>query len=357
MTTSTQGWGERAAGRDLAGAAVLGEDYRSRLSEVGVVSVTLLLPSDSPRILGEDPQHVRLLAELDTVPPPLVAHRWSMRVVDGMHRLRAATLRGEGTVQVRFFDGDDHEAFVIAVRENTTHGLPLSADDRARAAGRIVRSYPHWSDRAISRIVGLSARVVRDIRRAASPEGAQPAVRLGQDGRVRPLDSSAGRTRAAELIMKEPSASLRRIAQQAGISPGTVQDVRDRLRRGEGPLPSSARPMKTRPEPEPQSQRKPESPPLRSVPSKPGYGWRRASPLGALINDPSFRSVERGRILLRLLSAGTLLAASGEDLLDAVPEHCVGLVSQAAKANAAAWMAFATDLERRTTRSKARAKG
>ncbi|MBE3008759.1 ParB N-terminal domain-containing protein [Microbispora sp. NEAU-D428] len=354
-----------ASGETRSGDEELSEEYRPRLSAIQIVSISSLLPADSPRSIGEDFQHVRLLSGLDTVLPPIIVHRPSMRIVDGMHRLRAAVLRGEETIRVRFFDGDERDAFVIAVRENTAHGLPLAMRDRTAAAERIVRSHPYWSDRVIARIAGLSARTVSDIRRAALPGDVQPAARVGQDGRVRPLDSSAGRIRAAELIAERPQASLRQIAKEAGISPGTVRDVRDRLSRGEDPLPISLRPADRRPGPESRNQPAAVGVRLRSVPSRPGPasprgpepGRSQMSLLNILIKDPSLRSGERGRSLLRLLSATASIRPEWDRLLDAVPEHCVGMVCRMAREGAAAWAEFADDLERRSVRYGARAEG
>ncbi|WP_436757350.1 ParB N-terminal domain-containing protein [Streptosporangium sp. V21-05] len=336
------------------------EDYRSRLSEAETVPVRSLLSADTPRSMGEDLQHIRLLSSLETMLPPVIVHRPTMRVVDGMHRLRVAMLRGDKNIRVRFFDGDESDAFVIAVRENIAHGLPLSAADRSAAADRIVRSHPHWSDRMVGKVAGLSARTVSNIRRSAFSGSAQPASRLGKDGRVRPLDSSAGRIRAAELMAKEPHASLRRIAKQAGISPGTVRDVRDRLKRGEGPLPNSSRSADARPDATPRKQPAPSGVPLPPLPEiasgarppGPGRDRRRASPLHILVKDPALRSGERGRLLLRVLSVNAALTPDRERLIDAVPEHCVDLVCQAVKENAAAWAEFARKLERRAANLK-----
>ncbi|WP_308249670.1 ParB/RepB/Spo0J family partition protein [Sphaerisporangium fuscum] len=290
--------------------------------------------------------------------PPVIVHRPSMRVVDGMHRLRAAVLRGEDTIRVRFFEGDERDAFVIAVTENTAHGLPLSASDRAGAVERIVRSHPRWSDRVIARITGLSARTVGQIRHATLPTDGRPEVRLGSDGRVRPLDSSAGRIRAAELISSTPHVPLREIARQAGISPGTVRDVRKRLERGEHPLPSSLRSGDRSPAPTSRSRPNaaggsPHKVTAHLAPTTappPELDRRRASALDSLIKDPSLRSAEPGRLLLRMLSATATLTTSREQLMHGIPEHCVGRVYQAAKESAALWAEFADDLERRTAR-------
>ena len=200
-----------------------------------------VLPADSPRLQGEDIEHIRSLVEITDELPPILVHRTTMRVIDGMHRLKAAILRGDRTIDAVFFDGDDAEAFVTAVKANVQHGLPLSLSDRKAAAARIVRSSPHWSDRAIAEVSGLSAKTVGAIR--CDSVAALPEVhhRIGRDGRARPLSTVDGRRLASELITLNPESSSREIARQAGISPSTVRDVRDRLRRGQDPVPTRRR--------------------------------------------------------------------------------------------------------------------
>ncbi|MGW7427313.1 hypothetical protein ACWGJB_46465 [Streptomyces sp. NPDC054813] len=273
--------------------------------------------------------------------PPIIVHRPTMRVVDGTHRLMAARLRGEPEVKVRFFDGDERDAFVIAVRENTGHGLPLSASDRAAAAARIVRTHPHWSDPAIALAAGLSARTVSDIRRASLGESEQPAVRLGRDGRVRPLNSAEGRIRASQLIREMPGASLRAIAQRADVSPGTVRDVRDRMSRGEDPVPKSLRDSVARQGDSAEAR----SARVRRLAEKRDPVDEQVL-LRSLMKDPSLRLTERGRFLLRLLGAQVLPDSRWTELRDAVPEHGAKVISQLARKCAIAWTEFADDLEK-----------
>src|SRR5436190_22914423 len=97
------------------------------------IPIGSLLPADSPRLEGERIDHVRALADATVDLPPILVHRPSMRVIDGMHRLRAAQLRGEETVEVQFFDGGEDLVFVAAVQANISHGLPLSLADRQAA--------------------------------------------------------------------------------------------------------------------------------------------------------------------------------------------------------------------------------
>lgn len=42
------------------------------------------------------------------------------------------------------------------MQHNTHHGLPLTRADRKAAAQRILDIHPHWSDRAIAKVTGLS---------------------------------------------------------------------------------------------------------------------------------------------------------------------------------------------------------
>ncbi|MBZ9641723.1 ParB/RepB/Spo0J family partition protein, partial [Streptomyces sp. PSKA30] len=130
--------------------------------EVEIGSLSL---SGSPRLGGERPEHIQLLAAAQKPLPPITVHRPTMRVIDGYHRLKAARLRGERTIAARFFDGDEAAAFVLAVKLNVTHGLPLALADRKRAAERIVVSHPQWSDRRVASVTGIAPGTVGEIRR------------------------------------------------------------------------------------------------------------------------------------------------------------------------------------------------
>ncbi|MDX3191568.1 ParB/RepB/Spo0J family partition protein [Streptomyces sp. MN03-5084-2B] len=330
-------------------------DWNPRLSAVEIVPLASLLPGESPRAAGENAEHAKLLASAESVLPPITVHRATRRVIDGRHRLAAAVVRGDDVIRVRFFDGDERDAFVLSVRENTAHGLPLSSRDRAAAADRILRTHPSWSDRAIAEIAGLSAKTVAGLRRALAGE-AQPAARLGRDGKVRPLSTAAGRARARRLLEEMPGASLRSIAELAGISPGTVRDVRNRMLRGEGPVPGgAARPAKAA---EPNGEGSPErgarpwaaEPAVAPAPPEVPAARRGDSPvpaLDALMNDPSLKFSEQGRFLLRLLSANARAVQHRVELTEVVPAHCLPLIGEVARAYAKAWLRLADEFERK----------
>ncbi|GHG48159.1 ParB/RepB/Spo0J family partition protein [Streptomyces griseocarneus] len=327
--------------------------------QIALLSPDALLPADSPRVAGEDLRHVQKLAALDVPLPAIVVHRTTLRVVDGMHRLRAARLRGDERIAVRFFDGSPDDAFVYAVRANILHGLPLTQADRSAAAERIIRSHPHWSDRLIASATGLAASTVAAVRRRSADTGRQPPARTGRDGRVRPLNAAEGRRRAGALIAARPQASLREIAGMAGIAVGTARDVRLRLLQGLDPVPKKLR--------DAESRGTDAEPPARAVAAaaKAANTTQRAGgpgPVAAaaaaavstepllrtLRSDPSLRFTEGGRALLNLLSAHGMGTERWRRLVDAVPAHRRAAVAQAARHSAEAWLRFASELDRRS---------
>lgn len=308
---------------------------------IAQVEVDALAAADSPRISGENPEHVAALAATDAELPPIIVHRPTMRVIDGLHRLRVAKVRGQRRIAVRFFDGDEADAFVLAVRSNVMHGLPLSLADRKRAVERIVGSHPQWSDRMVAAATGTAAGTVADIRRRIAGERAAGDVRIGQDGRVRPINGNEGRRLACELITQDPSLSLRQIARAAGISPETARDVRNRLSRGEDPLLRRNRKERA------------------NHGGRAGLAGRlgatigsapardRAAVLERLRVDPALRFTETGRNLLRLLNIHTVRAEEWTKMIDNVPPHCNGLIADLARECAETWAEFAVRVEQK----------
>jgi ParB-like chromosome segregation protein Spo0J len=303
--------------------------------DIQKVPIRLLQPADSPRLSGEDQEHIRVLAESDADFPPILVHRSSMRIIDGMHRLAAARLRGQDRVDVEFFDGTDEAAFVLAVQANIAHGRPLTFADREAAAVRIIGSHPHWSDRAISAVTGLGARTVASVRRRTGMADADSGSRVGRDGRTRPLNGAEGRRIASVLIQQRPDVSLRAVARAAGISPTTARDVRERLRRGDDPVPAGSQRVPGRRTDGGPTDR----PVMRNT----------ASVLQNLKADPSLRFTESGRWLLRWLFRHTVGPEEWLHYADAVPPHCAYTVAALARTWAAEWTEFARRVEQHTS--------
>ncbi|MDH6709343.1 hypothetical protein P3T27_006089 [Kitasatospora sp. MAA19] len=310
------------------------------------VEISLLSTVDSPRTSGEDPDHVEALSAVQSPLPPILVHRPTMRVIDGLHRVRAAELRGQDRVAVSFFEGNEADAFVLAVESNTKHGLPLSKADRKRAAARIITSHPQWSDRMIASVTGIAPGTVADMRKGLPGASAAEESRIGQDGRVRPIDAAAGRRIAGELITDNPNLSLRQIARMAGISPETARDVRSRLRRGEDPLPS-----RHGREPEPANLEVGALAPPRGIGFAAVPGRPSAQDPSVVVErlkaDPALRLSETGRTLLRLLNLHTINAKEWQRIIDNVPPHCSGIVAYLADEYAGMWSELALRLGRR----------
>lgn len=305
-----------------------------------IVPVRSLLSPDSPRLEGEDDAYVHLLADSEAEFPPLIVHRDTMRVIDGAHRLRAATLRGAVEIEVRYFDGSNADAFVLAVEANVAHGMPLSRADRKAAAKRIIVSHPQLSDRAIASVTGLAAKTVGTIRRCAAGDIPPLRTRVGRDGRARPLDTAGGRRRAMNLMRENPTASLRQIAAKAGVSQGTARDVRDRLARGESPVPTRRRRTS-----KPKEQDPPGDVSERRSLAAGGSPEYRTLLLERLKQDPSLRFTETGRRLLRLFDIHTRSELEWAQLLENVPAHCRGTVEELVRGCAEMWQEMALRLD------------
>jgi ParB-like chromosome segregation protein Spo0J len=257
----------------------------------------------SPRSQGEDYEHVCRLVESGGALPPVLVHRPTMRVIDGMHRVTAALTRGEQQIDVIFLDVDEEDAFILAVQANAAHGLPLTLPDRRAAATRILRARPVWSDRRVAAATGLSPKTVGVLRRSTE-EVPRLMSREGLDGRTRivqpMLSNQLGRTPSARRLRMPTASAL----------PGTG----DRDRGGAAPC------------------------------GELGKSAERATAVSMLQRDPSVRSTDAGRALLRLLRETSLEPARWQALAAAVPPHQVALAVGLARACATRWADFAQQL-------------
>lgn len=307
------------------------------LPEVRRIRIDQLRIRDSPRSGGTDSEHVRVLAATDAPLPPIYVHYETMAVIDGMHRVDAARLNGCEEIDVQFFRGSAEEAFCLAVQANVTHGLPLTFTDRRSAAVRIMLARPELSDRYLAGITGLGARSVAMLRKELAHESNSPVTRIGRDGRVRPLSTAEGRRIASEVLTTRPDASLRQIAREAGVSVGTVRDVRERIKAGKDPVPL-------------QYNRQPGTPRRIESSAGPRIGDEPdpEAMLDGLRRDPSLRYTESGRELLRWLSSHSVsVEDSRRAAAGGIPPHCAVLVAKIARGYSRAWQDLASELDRR----------
>jgi ParB-like chromosome segregation protein Spo0J len=320
-----------------------GSARRHTLDQVATarVAISSLVIAGSPRLTGENAEHIHALVDAQTELPPIIVHRPNMRVIDGIHRLRAAERRGQTKIDVRFFDGDEADAFVTAVRLNVAHGLPLSLADRKAAANRIITSHPHWSDRLIASVAGLAPATVAEIRRTLDTKAHSANSRIGRDGRSRPINRAERREIASRLLVDDPNQSLRQVAKVAGISPETVRDVRDQLRLRNEDLvsPECVEPRRS---------------------DHPAGNKRQRNATGhhdqvmrQLKLDPRLRGTETGRLLLRSLDMCRITQDNLDELCNHVPAYCKGTVAALAMECAETWRKFAEKLSDQDKRNTA----
>jgi hypothetical protein len=279
--------------------------------------------SGSPRLGGIQKQHVSALAQLapSTLPPVLV-HQRTLRVIDGVHRVHAAILRGDATIAAELVDCAEAEIFIRAVQANASHGLPLSLEDRRDAARRILETRPHWSDRMIAKTVGLSPNTVGAIRRRLAGAADASGHRVGLDGRVHRLSPGDTRCAVREALARNPAASVRELARTVGISVGRAHVLRRELL---------------------------DKKPNESAPARHTDG--RALP-GSLVRmlaaDPALRLNEQGRGLLRMLVTQTIDPAEWSNLVEVVPAHRADVVIELAESFSETWSRFADELKQRS---------
>jgi hypothetical protein len=298
------------------------------------VPLSSLRPGFFLRQTGTDVAHVQLLADATGSGelPAILVQKSSLRIVDGMHRIEAAKLRGERSINARFVDCSDEDAFMLAVKSNTLHGLPLSRADRIAGAKRILDWHADWSDRAVAAAAGLSAKTVAGLRYRSCGEVHDLDKRLGRDGKRRPVTGIEGRKRAADYLIARPGAPLREVAKEADVSLGTVHDVRSKLRRGVDPT-IVGRPRSSQ-----------EQPVIRSA-TNACHDWSSIS--FKLAKDPSIKYTENGRVFLRWMTSRIMQSGEWKEFVNAVPAHWTEDISLVAEGVGNAWREFAGQLRAR----------
>ncbi|WP_394617222.1 ParB N-terminal domain-containing protein [Lentzea sp. JNUCC 0626] len=304
-------------------SARLGSHQRTR--PVVRLRISALRRGRGVRVDGENAPYVRQLADVpEKRLPPVVVHRKTMNVVDGLHRWCAAELRGASHIAAVMLDGDDFDAFIFALQANKGHkGLPLTRADLRAAIEHVLSQRPQWADRRIAAVTGVAARTVANARIRL---GDRTEVRVGSDGRKRSRNSARRRALVRELLLDQPHLSLRAVAREVGVSPETVRAVRAGLH-DEARLP-------------PPSEGKPVPAPRAETPMD------NTTLLHWLHHDPALRASQRGRALLRLLQLESELRASWTDFTDHVPPHCRAGLAAFARQNATSWRSMAELLER-----------
>jgi hypothetical protein len=320
------------------------------------VAINSLSPGSYLRLAGTNAAHVRLLFDAAGTAdlPPILVQSDGLRVIDGLHRLEATKLLGNHSIKVRLLDCTDEEALVLAIKSNTSHGLPLSKADRVSGAKQVLAAHPDWSDRAIAGITGLSANTIASLRSRSGGGSHLSGKRLGRDGRRRPVTNGEGRTRAAEYINIHPDAPLRQVAREVGVSLGTVHDVSARLRRGVSPERNGHR--------VPDERTAVQSQPAAGVPTSVTTAGTRTplrckkhtdTPLtwagiaAKVANDPAIRYTEGGKDFLRWMSLHATYPDRWQEFIGAIPVHWLSVIAPIADSISEEWSLFSERLMRR----------
>ncbi len=298
-----------------------------------------------PRVGGEDPSHTRLLAEIGDTLPPILVHRPTMRIIDGMHRVKAALAKGEKTVKAQYFTGSDEDAFLLSLRLNASHGLPLTLVDRKAAGSRILVMHPGWSDRRVGQICGLDHKTIGRLRRGSTGEvpqfstGEVPQLeaREGLDGRLRRTKSErrGGQPPLPDSIID------RRLT--AGHADQICPDHRNVDVECQGRDETAAAGLKSEKTPPPAASQRS---------SRNRVKFDRESSLKRLRTDPSLRFSETGRALIRWLEAGPRTPEESLFLADTVPSHCLDVLTSMAEQNLEIWRQMFVRLNQRKRASR-----
>ncbi|WP_367318523.1 hypothetical protein [Streptomyces sp. HUAS ZL42] len=258
-----------------------------------------------------------------------------MRVIDGMHRVRAAVILGLDTVDSQFFDGCEAEAFIQSVTRNIADGLLLSLADRRAAVRRILTSFPTMSDRSIAVYTGLDVGVVTEIRAAADPSRLNLPV--GDGGRLPPPACTAERGHAADPVANTPERPLRPIAQETGLSSlGNAHSVREGLCRDKEQT-AGAQPRMV-------PSRTPTARNAQVRSARPTMARASRDLLRILRNNPLLRDSQSGRDFLRWLHGHFITDEAWKELVETVPPHCTETVAQIAMKCSDTWRRFAEEL-------------
>lgn len=177
-----------------------------------------------------DVEHVQRLVEvLDRCPPILISEDGT--IIDGEHRVAAARQLGfcevpAIVVPVGSVEGAE---LILAVEANTSHGLPLSREERRVAVAAVLAGGPEMSDRQIARVCGVGRGLVATIRAATSCSGGPNDHlngRIGGDGKRYGAVPTVWRVHVEALVRCDPEMTVRAMAERTGASIGAVQTRR-----------------------------------------------------------------------------------------------------------------------------------
>lgn len=115
----------------------------------------MLLPRLNPRSQLCEETIIRYMESFDSLPPVSIQEGTGV-LVDGFHRVEAASRLGAEVIPVQMLDIPDEELHLYAGLANCNHGRALSRAERNRFVVRLVEEFGWPADR-VARTVGISA--------------------------------------------------------------------------------------------------------------------------------------------------------------------------------------------------------
>ena len=114
----------------------------------------VLLPELNPRAQLCEETISRYMESFDALPPVSIQEGTGV-LVDGFHRVEAATRLGAEAIPVRMLDIPDEELHLYAGLGNCGHGRALNRAERNRFIVRLIEQY-HWPGDKVARVIGVS---------------------------------------------------------------------------------------------------------------------------------------------------------------------------------------------------------
>lgn len=170
-------------------------------------------------------------------------------LLDGYHRLEAAKRVGKTAMIVNVAQvSSEADKIETALRANSQHGLPLTAEERRRAAMFLISWYPKETLQKLARRCGVSKSTVARIRDELSHLG-----KLKLDGTTTGEDGKQRKQKYAERKEPEPTSEPEDIEPETEAEPEESQPLPEESQE----LPDS--PSEPEPEPEPDQETAPKT--------------------------------------------------------------------------------------------------
>lgn len=126
-------------------------------------------------------------------PPIIISEEENQyKLIDGQYRLKAYKKIGIKKIKCIVIKTTQEKALLLSIEANTTHGVPLSNNEKWACVRRVLKT--KWSlsqsDRAIGRLCGVSNHLVKIVKYAESDKNKDKAKNCNEQkqGNTRPND-------------------------------------------------------------------------------------------------------------------------------------------------------------------------